>query len=101
MDTLKLIFGNIITDPATGDTSALPAKYERWWMEGAMEKLFPRIQSIDPNYHRTIFEDGLNKIIKRDANSTPGDSSTLASHRPMQSSGVDGPSFPANFDVLP
>lgn len=95
--TLKLMFGNVITDPTTTQTCALPAKYESTWMEGAMEKLYPRIQEIDYRSHRSNFEKGLDRI-KRDANRAFGQSDVLASSRGA-GDGPHGPSFPANFDI--
>src|SRR3990167_6917603 len=75
-DTLTLIFGNVITDPTSAQTAALPAKYEYGWVEGAISKLYPRIKNIDPEMHIGLFNNFL-KVVKRDANSSPGTSEVI------------------------
>jgi len=99
IDTIKAVFGNIVTDPTTGQTSALPAKYEYGWIEGTLPKLSPRIKGIDVQLHEAKFKDFLENVVKRDANSTQGESNVMISHRPGHGSGTTGPSFPADFDI--
>ena len=99
VDTLKAIFGNIVTDPASGATSALPAKYEYGWIEGTIPKLSPRIKGIDVSMHERKFQDFLKNRVQRDADSSPGESNVMISHRPRNGAGVHGPSFPADFDI--
>lgn len=106
---LSVIFGNIITDPTTNQTSALPAKYESIWMDGTMAKLHPRIQSIDPNLYMTKFIGGYGQggepfgmqRIVHDARKRRGQSDVMASHRRNVHSNDFGPRFPADFDILP
>lgn len=99
-DSLTLISGELITDPTSNQTTVLPAKYESWWMEGAMAKLHPRIE-VDVTVHRSIFNHGLS-VIKKHANSDPGSTTGLLSHRRrVGTTGVQGLSFPSNFDILP
>jgi len=98
-DSLTLFAGELITDPTSAQTTALPAKYEWIWMEGAMAKLSPRVE-IDIAIHRALFEKGL-KLIKRDANMLPDGSEILVGHRPRIGVGITGPRFPTNFDILP
>ena len=99
VDTIKAIFGNVETDPATGATCALPAKYEYGWIEGAMPKLSPRIKGINVSMHERKFKDFLENVVKHDANSSAGESSVMISHRPRSGGGVQGPSFPADYDI--
>ncbi len=99
-DTLYLISGEIITDPASGATCVLPAKYEWIWMEKTLPKIWERVNSgHDVSQHVLMGEKGM-KIIKRDAVSLPGGAESLASHRPRLTTGVEGARFPSNFDVL-
>lgn len=100
-DSLSLITGEIITDPTSGQTTALPAKYEWIWIAMTMPQIWER---LDPAHDISKWERkiarGMARIIK-DANRTPGAPNVLASHRPTLNSGIVGPSFPSNFDVLP
>lgn len=97
-DTLSAIFGTLVPVPTTAIASILPEKYEPIWIEGGIKNLYPRVK-VDVKIHEARFLKGLS-IIKRDANKTPGDSTTMASHRPLTGLGVRGASFPANFDTL-
>lgn len=99
VDTIKIIFGNVISDTATGSSFDLPAKYEWVLIEGTISKLSPRIK-VNVAQHTAQFEKGM-LIIERDANKLAGEESALAGHRPDFSSGIHGPSFPADFDILP
>jgi len=102
VDTLSAIFGTFPPQVTTGTASfILPEKYEWILIEGALEKVWDR---LDPDNvsrsdrHRQRFQEGL-KIIVRDANS-PREESGLHGNRPLRNtSGVHGPSFPANFDI--
>jgi len=101
-DSLTLIAGELITDPAAGASSALPAKYESTLIYGTLVKVWER---LDPDHNATkwerLYANGLNRI-KYDANSSPGDGVMFASHRPLRTDvGVVGPSFPTNFDITP
>jgi len=99
-DALTMISGELITDPTSAQTTVLPAKYESWWIEGAMAKLSPRID-VNVELHRALFDRGL-VIMKKDSNTNPGSKVVMASHRRrLGSTGVDGARFPSNFDVLP
>ena len=102
VDTLSAIFGVIIPQPTANQTAVLPEKYEPIWMDGAMEKVWDRIDPGHPNksIHRNNFKIGL-EIIKRDANRAAGESTALASHRPRQGAGIQGASFPSNYDITP
>jgi len=100
-DSLTLISGEIITDPSAAQTSALPAKYEWVQMAGAISKIATRLgPSVDGRFYDDQYKEGL-AVILRDANSAPGESDVMASHRPRTSAGTHGASFPANFDVSP
>lgn len=99
IDSIKAVFGNVITDPTTGQTCALPAKYEYGWIEGTLPKLTPRIKGIDVALHEGKFRDFIENVVKRDSNATPGESNVMISHRPFQANGPYGPSFPADFDI--
>lgn len=99
-DTLKIIFGVNPTDPATGASFYLPAKYEPYLIAGTLIKVWER---LDPQQstakHEKFYSTGL-QIIKRDANSSPAESTGMASHRPgRRDAGVQGASFPSNFDI--
>lgn len=100
VDTLTITFGTNPDDPATGASFALPAKYEPYLMAGALIKVWGRIdptQSVQLQV--AMYSKGL-AIIKRDANSNPSEASGMARHRPRPGeTGVEGASFPANFDV--
>jgi len=102
-DTLTLMFGNLVDDTAAGSTMPIPAKYESILMDGALAKVWER---VDPDagiiqLYEQRFRDGIQNRIKRDANLSPGGSEVIASHRPRQVMGVEGASFPSNFDVRP
>lgn len=100
-DTLSAIFGTTVPVPTSNITSVLPEKYEVFWMAGALEKVYDRIDPSNPekDRQRRYFERGL-AIMRRDANSAPDESSSLASHRPNSNGlGVQGAQFPSNFDV--
>lgn len=99
-DTLTIIFGVNPSDPATSGNFYLPAKYEPYLISGALVKVWER---LDPEHntskHERFYAKGL-QIIKRDANSSAGESTGLASHRRgIQDAGVQGASFPSNFDI--
>lgn len=101
-DSLSLIGGEIITDPAAGASSALPAKYEWVLIAGTLVKVWER---VDPEHNtakwESIYQRGLG-VILNDANDSPGASEVLSSHRPnLVASSPHGPSFPADYDVLP
>lgn len=100
IDTLKLVFGNVITDPTTSQTCALPGKYEWGWIEGTLPKLSPRIKGIDVLKHEAKFKDFLENVVMRDANNSPGESNVMISHRPFNGAGPNGPVFPADFNIL-
>lgn len=101
-DTLRAIFGINSITITSAQTGNLPEKYEWILLEGALAKVWERLDPENSNskqLHQDAFERGLG-IIKRDADSTAGESSALYSHRPLrQSAGVAGASFPSNFDV--
>lgn len=99
-DTLTIIFGVNPDDPATGASFYLPAKYEPFLIAGAVIKVWER---MDPEHNtakmQRIYDRGL-LIIKREANSSHGEETGMASHRPTkQDGGVQGASFPSNFDI--
>lgn len=101
-DTLSAIFGTIPPTVSTGSSSfILPEKYEYILIEGTLEKVWDRLDPDNASRsdrHRTRFEGGL-AIIIRDANS-PKEESGLHGHRPLRNvSGINGASFPSNFDV--
>lgn len=100
VDTLLLISGELITDPTSNQTTVLPAKYEWIWADGAMRKLYPRIQDLDFAGLDRSFQKGM-AIITRDANNASSQDDALASHRPGHTSGVSGASFPADYDITP
>lgn len=105
----KMIFGNVVDDPASGSTSVLPAKYESIWIDGAMAKLFPRIPDVNHEFFQKRFMGGYDQsgqpfgiaIIVRDAKKARNESSEMSSHRPNIHTGEFGPRFPANFDITP
>ena len=101
-DTLSAIFGTFPPTVSTGSSSfTLPEKYEWILIEGALEKVWDRLDPDNPSRsdrHRERFQTGL-QIIIRDSNS-PREESGLHGHRPLRNvSGIGGASFPANFDV--
>ena len=101
VDTLTAIFGILPPLPASTETYVLPEKYEWILIEGALAKVWDRLDPDNParsDRHQTRFDGGL-AIITRDANS-PREESGLHGHRPLRNvSGISGASFPANFDV--
>lgn len=110
-DTLKVICGKPVTDPAESETSVLPAKYEAIEIDGALSKVWERIDSesglSDKYYQRFI--GGYNEsgeptgvaLIIRDARKSPGQQDSLAYHRPRLGSGDFGTRFPADYDINP
>lgn len=42
-ETIKLIFGNLVTDQTSGNSGVLPAKYEGTWIDLALPKVYERI----------------------------------------------------------
>lgn len=100
-DSLVMVCGEKITDPTSGSTTALPAKYEYGWIEGTLSKVWER---LDPSKDTTKldlkFERFLAKV-RKDANANPGQSEVMVSHRPHTSGGDIRPRFPSDFDVLP
>lgn len=102
VDTLKAIFGILVPTASTGATSLImPEKYEWILMEGAMAKIWERLDPTNLpiiNLHKQEFGIGL-KVLIRDADSTPGDDTVMASHRPTYQAGIQGPSFPADYDI--
>ncbi len=101
-DTISAIFGTIPPIPVAGtNTYILPEKYEWILIEGALAKVWDRLDPDNPgrsDRHQARYDKGL-LIIIRDANS-PRAESALHGHRPMRNvSGVYGASFPSNFDV--
>lgn len=100
-DSLSLICGEVITDPTSAQTTALPAKYEWVWLHGALIKVWERLDpEHDTSIHQNLYKSGMD-VILRDANKAPGASDSLAYHRPRHESGIRGPSFPADYDILP
>lgn len=101
-DSLTLVAGEIITDPTSAQTTALPAKYENVWLAKTMPKVWSR---VDPNQNVDFWilsgERGMD-VIRRDANSSPGDNAVVFSHRPgIGVPFTHGTTFPADFDVSP
>lgn len=111
VDTLKVICGRKNDDPAATETSVLPAKYESIEIDGALSKVWERIdpdsqlsdkytQRFMGGYNAGGEASGMVAII-RDAKKTRGQMDSLVSHRP-RSGGTDfGPRFPADFDINP
>ena len=101
-DSLTLISGEIITDPTSAQTTALPAKYEWVWIAMTMPKIWERLDATHDT--RKWEKTGIRgmTVITRDANSLPAGSEVIVSHRPGQGDHlVHGASFPSNFDVSP
>src|SRR3990167_6311138 len=42
-ETIRLIFGNLVTDQTTGNSGVLPAKYEGTWIDLTLPKVWERI----------------------------------------------------------
>lgn len=110
IDTLKVICGAPVTDPTAGTTSVLPAKYESVEIDGALSKVWERIDPNSPlsdKYYKR-FLGGYNDAgeatgmcaIIRDAKKARGQMDSLASHRPNTGSDF-APRFPASFDINP
>lgn len=100
-DSLTMISGEIITDPTTNQTTALPAKYESGWVDGTLVKVWER---VEPNFDSSVIYSRFLKFlekVRRDANSAPYESSAMVSHRPIHGLSPFGANFPSNFDVLP
>lgn len=111
IDALIVICGRPNNDPTSATTSVLPAKYENIEIDGALSKVWER---IDPdsqkseNYYRR-FLGGYNEggeatgmcAIIRDAKKARGQQDALASHRPRTGTSDFGPRFPADFDINP
>lgn len=111
IDTLKVICGAPVTDPTSATTSALPAKYEAIEIDGALAKVWERIDpnsQLSNNYYKRFlggYNDagqaiGLCAII-HDAKKARGQQDSLASHRPRTGTSDFGPRFPADFDINP
>lgn len=112
VDTLKVICGAPVTDPTGATTSVLPAKYESIEIDGALAKVWERIDPASPlsakymaqyagGYNSAGEATGLIAII-RDAKRGRGQQDCLASHRPRTGGTSDfGPRFPADFDINP
>lgn len=108
--TIKAIFGNIITDPTSAQTSALPAKYESIEIDGALIKVWER---IDPDYNtdriQRRYEGGYSEAgepsglcrIVHDARKASGQADSLYGHRPSTGGRPFGPSWPADYNILP
>lgn len=101
-DTLRAIFGINSVTITSSQTGNFPEKYEWIIMEGALSKVWERIDpenAVARQLSLSNFQRGL-EIIKRDANNTPGEASHLYGRRPTKESiGVKGASWPANFDI--
>ena len=109
--TLKVICGRPNADPTSTTSSVLPAKYEAIELDGALSKVWER---IDPNngmaekYIQRFLggyidggePTGMVAII-RDAKKARGQQDSLASHRPRTGTSDFGPRFPADFNILP
>lgn len=101
VDTLKIIFGIVGTTVSPGGTLILPEKYEWILIEGAMSKCWDRVdaenivskQLCEKNFRRGI------EIIRKDANTSPGEAMVLASHRFRAGYSIQGASFPSQFDI--
>ena len=83
----------------------LPEKWEWVLIEGAMEKCWDRVDptnTAEKKLCRETFERG-RALIRQAANTAPGESQVMQNHRPFmnRTSGVHGPSYPANFDITP
>jgi len=110
-DTLKVICAKQITDPVAGETSVLPAKYESVEMDGALAKVWERLdpESRMSDKYLQRFLGGYNTagepsgmcLIIRDAKKARGQQDALAYHRPRTGTSDFGPRFPANFDINP
>lgn len=110
VDSLIVMHGQMITDPTPATSSVLPAKYENIEIDGALSKVWERLDSDSPlsdkYYQRFIggigemgVATGLQRIIQ-DARKSDGQSDALYGHRP----GTDrpfGPSWPADYNILP
>lgn len=106
----KIICSDLITDPTTAQTCVLPAKYESIWMDGALVKIWER---LDPEHDTSAiqarFEGGYNKAgeatgvcrIVKDAKNKRGENSVMVNHRPTRSTPDFSPRFPADFDITP
>lgn len=103
-DTLKLIFGNLVDDMASGSTCPVPAKYEWVIINMTLLKIKPRVgrpDLFDWPLIASLADRGLQTII-RDANKSPGQFEALASHRPRRTRDDNlGAQWPSNFDVTP
>lgn len=107
---LKMIFGNIVTDPIASATSALPAKYEPIEIDGALIKVWER---IDPDHNtdriQARFQGGFNEAgeatglcrVVMDAKNGIASSDSLYGHRPRSGGRPFGPSFPSDYDINP
>jgi hypothetical protein len=100
VDTLTIIFGTNPSDPATNGNFMLPAKYEPYLISGALVKVWGRVDAgYNANHLEKHFERGL-AVIRKDANSDAGEETGMSNHRPTkQDAGVQGASFPSNFDI--
>lgn len=110
-DTLKVICGKPATDPTAATTSVLPAKYEAIEIDGALSKVWERIDPMSgmSDKYMQRFLGGYNDAgeatgicaIIRDAKKARGQMDSLATHRPRTGGTDFGPRFPANFDINP
>lgn len=108
--THKMILSDLVTDPTTGQSCVLPAKYESIWMDGALIKTWERIDSdYDTSKIEIRYRGGYNEAgepsgvcrIIHDAKNKRGENSTMASHRPNRGNPDFAPRFPAEFDITP
>lgn len=101
-DTLSAIFGTLPPTVSTGTASfILPEKYEWILIEGSLSKVWDRLDPDNPSrkaVHESAYQRGI-EILKRDANQI-NEETNMYSHRPRTNSGISGPSFPADYNVL-
>lgn len=103
-DTLTVWYGIIGVTVSSGSL-ILPEKWEWVLIEGAMEKCWDRVDPTNTaakRLCRETFERG-RALIRQAANTAPGESQVMQNHRPFmnRTTGVHGPSYPANFDITP
>lgn len=108
--THKIICSDLVTDPTTGQTTVFPAKYESILMDGALVKIWER---LDPDHDtskiQARYEGGYNQAgeafgvcrIIKDAKNKRGENSVMTSHRPTRSTPDFAPRFPSDFDITP
>lgn len=107
---LKVICAAKVTDPLEAETSVLPAKYESIEIDGALSKVWERLDAESPmsdkyqvrflgGYTQGGEPTGLCRVVQ-DARKSSGESDALYGHRPTTGGRPFGPSWPADYNIL-